>query len=898
MLKTIVDLLDGFIDRGEAIAVRQMDTKGSHVLSFNQLATDATAFARGLIQRGIKKGQPVALCAPGGYSWIVACLGTLRAGGIVVPVDMQVSGAALEHLISDSGVTIWMTTQGVLNEQLKPCSKWNNPTVIFLDSTSPATSWQSVIDEASDEQLPSINEEDGAFMFYTSGTTGPPKGVPLPHGKFTLSLNALIQAGIVEAKDRAVLPLPMHHVYPVLGGVLYPLSQGCEVIFPTELTGPELVRAIHEGQATAFVGVPRLYSAMIAGIYGKAQAKGGLGYALFRLLTGTSIFLKKHFNLNVGKTLLKPIHRNLNPELRVMASAGSKLDAELAAKLEGFGWQVGIGYGLTETAPLLTFTSPGEGHLDTVGKPINYVDIRLDTSVEVDEDGRKRAGRYVCGEILAKGPNIFTGYHNRADLNQEIFTEDGYFRTGDLGYFDEESYLHILGRANTMIVTSSGENIQPEEIEKIYEKHPVIAEIAVFQNEDQLAALIVPDTKVIHKRGDGDFDWHVRIALAAQAGELASYKRIVDYAVTLEPIPRTRLGKIRRHLIKKAFQEAKSQTKLSGKPQSIEELQPADQELLKDERLHSIWKWLCQRYPDRALTMDTNLQFELSIDSLDWLNVTSEIQTRAGVSIKQEAYGRIDTVRDLLQEVSQAEASSEREAVATEDPMSELNNLQKKRLAPLSGFMQFIADGYWYLNRWIMRRGLSLTSEGVENVPHQGPFVLAANHVSHIDPLTITASLDIQRCRQIRWAGWTGAIFHNPISRFLSYLGRTVPIDPQASARSSLAVGSAVLSEGYVLGWFPEGSRSPTGKLQDFKTGLGIILTEYDVPVVPIYIDGSFEVLPTSRLRPKKHPVTVRFGKPLLPSELQDKGSGETRAQKISNALREEVKKLGGGREA
>ncbi|TXI39846.1 MAG: long-chain fatty acid--CoA ligase, partial [Nitrosomonas sp.] len=808
----------------------------------------------------------------------------------VVPIDVQSDAASLQHIIDDSGVDIIFTTTA-LSIRLKD---YKGAVYCFDADVNDERRWVTESSSTS-ATLPTITSDTLALLIYTSGTTGRPKGVPLEHGKVAHSLNALFALKIVKPDDIVLLPLPMHHIYPIVIGVFYVTAMGLEVILPAEVTGPAMARAIREGNVTAIMGVPRLYSAIQSGIISRAKASGVIKYGIFQALINICIFCRKYLGLRLGKVLLRPIHRTLGEKIRIAASAGSKLDADLAWFLEGLGWDVGIGYGLTETAPLLSFTIPGDGHVDGVGKPVPNVEIRIDTSLNLGEGRGLPDGVGPCGEVIAKGPNIFSGYWNLPEKNGEIFTSDGWFRTGDLGYLDKGGHLHILGRASTLIVAPGGEKIQPEDVETVYQLHPHLAEVAIFQRDHHLVAIVVPNNQAIHADGRAEIEWAIRSALAEQSRKLASYQRITDFALTRESLPRTRLGKLRRHLLAGIYDSAKGDATSKGAPAKIDEMSTEDKNLLLNPLARIVWDWLGVAYPNKGLTLDTSPQLDLGVDSLEWLNISSEIARRIEVDLPQDAFGRIETIRDLLQEILKAESvgSKEAEALPFENPERFLNDQQRRWLEPvkpIAGPLRWLLEG---LNRTLAKLFFKIQLIGTENVPIKGPYVICPNHISHLDPFAVGAGLSHRHFKDLFWGGWQGVVMLNWLNRFICRLSQTIPIDPHNGAVSSLAVGAAVLKRGHGLVWFPEGRRSPEGVLQSFRPGIGLLLEHFQVPVIPVFIKGTFEAMPRGKYIPRLGKVTVIYGKPMTFEELAAKGKGDTLAARITDGLHTTVKEMG-----
>jgi long-chain acyl-CoA synthetase len=244
--------------------------------------------------------------------------------------------------------------------------------ILLDESSDKARTWHDLADDQSVLSAAgaavTVSPDDRAVLFYTSGTTGPPKGVPLTHRNLAFEVNTLVAANLLTNEDRLLLPLPLHHVYPFTVGVLLPLALGLPIVLPYGLTGPQLVRALREGKVTAIVGVPRLYRALMSGIQSRAESAGRVAGAVFRGALGLSMALAQR-RMRVGRLLFRRIHREMSPQLRILATGGAAIEPDLAWKLEGLGWLVGTGYGLTETSPLLTLDKPGEARIGSVGRP-------------------------------------------------------------------------------------------------------------------------------------------------------------------------------------------------------------------------------------------------------------------------------------------------------------------------------------------------------------------------------------------------------------------------------------------------------------------------------------------------------------------------------------------------
>lgn len=864
------------------------------------LSREVLRLAQGLIDQGIGRGDSVMLLAPNSPAWIITCLAILRAGAVVIPLDSQLGRDSFRHILEDSEAKLLFTTGEKYDRFSYSLREAENFPIYFLDKENNGSSWRRLFCDTS-TAIPEVSPDETAALFYTSGTTGPPKGVPLTHRNLICQINAIRDIGFLRDEDRILLPLPLHHVYPFAIGMLTPLALGLCLILPRSLTAVELLRAIRDGDTTVIIGVPRLYRALFSGIDSHVRKAGKIAALLFQGILRFSTFLRQRLRLSLGKKLFSSLHGQFGPSLRILASGGSPLDPGLARRLEGLGWDIAIGYGLTETSPLLTINLPRSGRLDSVGRPLPGIDIRIDTAalpgevVEVSERSLKN------GEILVKGPNVFNGYRKLPEKTEKSFTRDGWFRTGDIGHLDHDKWLIVSGRVSTLIVTEAGENVEPENVEAAYQDEPVIREIGILEKDGRLAAVIVPEISEIKKLDeDADLREVIRRSIEERSRKLPSFQRLSDFVITRNPIQRTELGKIRRHLLPGQFEYAKKaieqRERRQAGPISVDEMSEADLDLITDPDAAKVWHWLAERFPEERLAPDTSPQLDLGVDSLEWLNISMEIRQRVGVELNEEALGRIDTVRDLLQEV--VRQTEEGEVLPRAEPLEKpgdiLSKEQKKWLRPLGPIM-IMLGGLFYGMVWIIMRGyFRLEVKNFENLPEEGPFIITPNHVSYLDAFALGAAIGFRRLRDMYWAGWIGAAFSNPVTRFASRLGQAVPIDPNRRIISSLAFGAEVLRRGKNLIWFPEGRRSPSAKLLPFKSGVGYLLHYFSISAVPVFISGSEHAMPIGRAFPRPHRITVTFGSPVAEGELAEKGEGHEPQDRIVNGLRGIIAELGG----
>lgn len=882
--ETLRDLTGILAGRGERPALIQLAGEGQEDWTCAALAGQASRLAGGLVAAGLGQGERALLLAPNSPAWVIACLALLEAGAVPVPVDSQSAGEDLAFILANSGAR-WAFTVERLAPRLEQTGAGEQaPRLVLLDG-----------DEADERHLARLlrdpptpgaagDANDEAVLFYTSGTSGRPKGVPLSHANLLSNLQSILAEGLVDQTDRLLLPLPLHHVYPFAIGMLAPLVLGMVLVLPHALTGPQLARAMNEGDATAILGIPRLYAALYSAIERQMAALGRIPGALLRTLPRLFARLPWH----PGGALFAPLRRRVGPRLRLLVSGGAALDPELARRLEALGWALATGYGLTETSPILAFNPPGTRREDSAGRALRGVELRIAKKRESDP----------TGEVQARGPNVFAGYLDLPEETTHAFTQDGWFRTGDLGTLDRQGWLYLEGRASARIVLPGGENVDPTRVEERLAGCPSVREAGVLEHEGGLAAVVVPEPDALRGRTGDEIQGVVRSEIAAAFREAPSHQRIGTIRIARSPLARTRLGKLRRHLLAERFR-ALADPGRPAKPTSglapADELGPEDRQLLDDPNVSRLWTWLGERFKGISITPDTDLRLDLNVDSLEWVELTLDLERRLGLALEEAAIARVETVRDLLREGAEAGQSAQATADIEERlrrPETLLDQERRQWLEPPGPLGLALGALLHALARGSVRL-LPLRASGLENLPREGPCILAPNHLSVVDPVAILSVLDRRQRLVTCWGGWTGLLFNRPWTRLVSRALRVLPVDPQTGPLTSLALGSAALGRGCILVWFPEGRRSPDGSLQAFRPGVGALALARSAPLIPARLEGTDRVLPPGRLSPHRHPVRLTIGAPLDPRELEREGRGDTPAERVAQALRERVARLG-----
>jgi long-chain acyl-CoA synthetase len=874
-LKTLADLLARFRERGDQPAIIMDREDMAETFTYGWLADHASGIARGLLAAGVAPEEPIAIFAPNSPAWVAAYFGIVAAGATAVPLDYHTPVSELTSMLTRSG-SRRLFTIAVARAQLPKSWVESADAIHLMDDTedqlAKTTSWKTLMDAAQGVTLPAIEPEARASLLFTSGTTGTPKIVPLCHKHFLANVTALLHEDIVAQGERVLLPLPLHHTYPFTVGMLASLAIGATLVMPGGSTGPLLLHAAREAQVSVIIGVPGLYAAIVNGFEARMKRRGWLGRMAFGRLLSLSTWLRRRVGLRIGRLLFAPLHAEFGGKLRVLSSGGAKLDPAIAWKLEGLGWQVLTGYGLTETAPILTFNPPRRAHIESEGLPIPGVQLRIAPVEGVS-----------FGEVLASGPSVFSGYLDNPEANAKAFAEPGWFRTGDLGFIDESGHLHIVGRAKETIALPGGKKLFPEDIEAQYADVPFIKEIAVLLRDNALVALIVPNPETIRTRGASRVEALLREEIERISASIRSHERLSGYVITMEPLPRTRLGKLKRHLLPDIYASVKAGKREKPKTQLTAE----DAALLARADIKPIWDWLVARYPDQRLTPATSPQLDLGVDSLQWIELTLELRERFGVNLGEAAIGRILSIRDLLNEVAQHRAEPDAHpAEPAPDP--------SRRLAATGiGHMIFGLVLYG-ISAALARLMFSLRVIDRQLVPAEGSIVLTPNHASYLDPIVLAACFGWRDLRRTHWVGWSGIMFAGPIMRAISRAANVLPIDPDRDPGAALALVASALEAKDRLVWFPEGRRSPTGEITEFLPGIALVLERTSARAVPVHITGTFEALPRERLLPRPHKVTVAFGKPISADELAAQGEGSSRHARIADALQDAVRRLGG----
>lgn len=502
-----------------------------------------------LAAQNLKKGDTVAVTGKNSPEWAVAYLAILFAGMTVVPIDYQLSSEEIKNILraSDAQAIFVDEEKYDLLQDSGISQYWS------LSTVKPYYIYE-LMHTASVAIEPPV-EEDLAAILFTSGTTGTPKGAMLTHRNF-VSDCYLAQANLnIFETDVFYALLPIHHAYTMLAVFIEAISVGAELVFGQRMVTTAILKELKEAKVTMFLGVPLLFNKVLAGILKGIKAKGFFVYGLISFLMAISGFIKKVFKVNPGKKMFGTILDKASLRtIRICICGGGPLAPSVFKKYNQLGIDFVQGYGLTETSPIVTL-NPVEAYKETsVGKILPQVEMKI---LEPDPDGR--------GEIAIKGPMVMKGYYKNEAATRDVFTEDGWFKTGDVGYLDRDNYLYLTGRAKNVIVTEGGKNVYPEEIENSFQLYGEIEQILVRgylidkrEKSEGIEACIYPSKEWFEQNSakagitiqDGDIEARIKHIVDEVNAQLLPYQRISKITILTEPLEMTTTKKIKRHVIK------------------------------------------------------------------------------------------------------------------------------------------------------------------------------------------------------------------------------------------------------------------------------------------------------------------------------------------------------------
>jgi long-chain acyl-CoA synthetase len=838
----------------DRVAMQVKEGEGYRRHTYGEVLEQVHGLSNSLVERGLRPGHRAAIVAENRPEWVITYLSILTVGATAVPLDIQMPQDQLLSFLttSKSGFLFASSKTEALVQEIPASIK-----VVNMDPpTRPHQLSMKDLISQGQEKPPvdiTVDPDDVASLLYTSGTTKRPKGVLLTHRNFMANAKSIMGKELAGPEDNFLAMLPLHHAYPFMIAFLVPTLLGARITFLQSLKGADLVQCIHETGITIVVGVPQIFAMIRRAIYDELGRRPAPARWLFALLIGLSDLMRTHTGWNPGRLLFAPIHRRFGPSLRLLCSGGAKLDPQVSKDLGSLGFTIREGYGLTETAPVIAFSPLSRPKPGSVGPPIANVEVRID---KPDEAG--------VGEVVVRGPNVMKEY-DQAPAETAEAIRDGWFHTGDLGYLDSDGYVFLTGRIKELIVTPGGKNILPEELEGAYQQNPAITELCILglpregEEGEHLHAVVVPNFEYLREQHIHDSAGFIKDALNKVAVTLPTYKRISGVTLIKEPLPRTRLGKIQRHLVRTRAQSEK--TSVEKHPDHVSE---TDRKIRQTSTGRMVIETLAGLISSpRDIGVDDHLDLDLGFDSLKRVEFQAALESRLG-ALPEKFMGEVVTVRDVIEQLINLEhvQAEKPEAPASwhetfKAPLPP--DLAKRFLTPLPQGKRLIGNMAMAIFESLFRLAFKLTVNGMEHLPRKGPYILAANHVSFIDPFIVLAAVPQATFSQLFTLGWE-PYFRSRFRRWVARVGHVIPVGPETPLVTVLRISAALLRNGKSLLIFPEGERSIDGKLQPFKKGVGVLACELNVPVIPVKIEGSYQAWPPDAKRPRFLPITITYG--------------------------------------
>ena len=829
--QTIVDLIKMQASRiPDRIALQMVKEGEWEAFTYAETYTLSREVAWRLWESGLREGDRVVLVSENQPEWCIAYLAAIQIGVAIVPLDAQTPAheilaiaaftTAKSILVSDA---VLEKSGTVLLEAETPLQNINNRCEII--GAEPAENGMLTPEIPADFPNVDISADTVASIIFTMGTTVDARGAMLTHGGFLSNVQAVAKALPPTDTERILSALPLYHALSFSCSLLMALYSGTTATYVNALRPTTLLKTMREAKTTAFIGVPRLFQLLQSTIERQAARAE-----------------------TPGETLAEKAKAVMGGDIRVLVSGGASLSDAIYDGFQKFGMTIYQGYGMTETAPVLTVNPYLKSKRGSVGPAVAGVALRIE---KPDADG--------VGEIVAKGPSTMQAYYQNPTATAESI-RDGWLYTGDLGHIDADGYLYLTGHCKDVIVPASGKNVYPIELEALYRGSSAISEICVVGvpyedgSDTAIHAVIVPTSS------DETTKSAIQHHLQARAKALPSYQQFHKFHFWDAVLPKTEDGVIDRQCLKSSLQtlmkEATGVTplpSLSGEKPETETAAPRTD--IPEEVLSTLAR--LARMPSHHIRLESRLDIDLGLDSLTRLDLLLVLEARLGETIPDALLANLETVGDVVNliETFQPEATK-RAAPDSENGTVELRQVPR-----------WYARAFRSVVTGIYRNYFSLQCYGLEHIPEGKPYIIMPNHTSHLDTLTVITALG-DKAHQL-WV--LAARDYWFATRLQGWFARTclnaLPIERDGNFTEflqDLRMANAVMTQNNGLLIFPEGTRSLDGNLQPFKPGvLSLLIYGPNVPIIPAYIDGTYHALPKGQNLPKKHPVRIIFGEPL-----------------------------------
>ncbi len=819
--RSVAEFLDHFVRLGTDVAYSGRVGYRTFRWTYRDVASLAFQFARELDARCLAKGDRILLWGPNSAEWVSAFFGCALRGVIAVPMD----DAAAPDFAARVSQQVKAKLLVCAREHAQPHEAALPQSAVLFEELASAIAHRP----ADPLQAAEIDRDDPLEIVFTSGTTAEPKGVVITHGNVLANIAPLESEIRKYLKyERVVHPvrflnlLPLSHVFGQFLGIFIPQLLGGTVLFQESFNPAEIIRTIHKERVSVLVSVPRVLQSLKEKIERDLEDTGRIEpfRRKFRQAEG------KHF-LRRWWTFRRE-HRRFGWKFWAFISGGAALDRVSEEFWGRLGFAVVQGYGLTETTSLISVNHPFRVGKGSIGKVLAGREVKLGPE----------------GEILVRGGGVAAGYWGEQQL-KPVKSEEGWYHTGDIGELDAEGNLYFKGRKKDVIVTPAGMNVYPEDLEDALRRQPEVRDCIVIGlprqgNAEACSVLLLRDPNAAPE------------AVVSRAnGLLAEHQKMRDWYVWPdEDFPRTSTQKPKRAEIQRFVQARMGKT-------------------APGENASSPLSQLISRIKGGktgALSAGTNLESDLNLSSLDRVELMSALEDRYQIDLNETGFSSVQTVGDL-------------EKILHGERPTRVHYHYPRWVQrwPVT-WVRLLAH---YL---LMRPAVFLLGwprivgrEHLRGV--QGPLLVICNHLSDVDVGFVATALPARFRNKLATAAGGEALeaLHTPpaeknvfrriYDRMEWVLGVSLlnifPLPRQAGFRESFAYAGECVDRGYSVLVFPEGRHSTDGRLNAFRSGIGLLANSLQVPVLPIRIDGLFELKQAKKRIAKPYAITVRVGEPI-----------------------------------
>lgn len=845
MLKTLADY--GMLFRAAGSDTAFVSTRGfrTQQSSYLQVAELASQFARELESRRIGKGDRVLLWGENCAEWAAAFLGCMLRGAVAVPMDKIASPDFALRVADD------------VHARLVVCSTELAGNIVRIPTIELERIAESLRQHSSAPYPPAeLTRDDHAQIIFTSGTTAEPRGVVLTHGNILASIDP-IQREIPKYRkyERIFHPvrflhmLPLSHVFGQFMALFIPPLIAGTVRFQESFKPGDVLETIRQQRISVLVAVPRV----VESLKDKIQTDLGPDIQKNWKIAEDEKFLKRWWRF-------RKVHARLGWKFWAIISGGAALDQETEEFWRRLGYGVIQGYGLTETSSLISLNHPFKISRRSIGKVLPGREMKLDPET---------------GEILVRGENVARQYWQGKEL-KAVTGEEGWFRTGDLGALDQEGNLYFKGRSKNVIVTPAGLKIYPEDLEQALRRQPEVRDCVVFGvarggNAEACAVLLLRNGAPAEQ------------AVTQANQSLADFQKIrCFFTWPDEDFPRTPTQKPKMDLIRR-----KAEAELGGTASAI----PPAASVASSGTLQDLVESISKRKVN--LRPGAHLENDLNLSSLDRVELMAAIENRYQVDLSDREVSRVNTIADLENLLKRTEAQPKREKKA---------DYPYPRWAQSWPFT-WLRLAAWYGVTWpyimVMGRPRIIGREKLRGLA--APALIVSNHITQIDIGYLMAALPA------RFRNRMAVAMRGEMLRSMRYPAKELPLlerwrqqmdyfliaiffnvfslPQQAKYRESFRFAGELADKGFSVVIFPEGRRTETGEMSPFKSGIGLLATHLNLPVIPMRIDGLFPFKMAKKHYIPPGAVQVQVGEPV-------RFSAEEDAETIAKKLQEIVARL------